>query len=68
MKKIFTVFYDLEINYGEDQIKELHNIDFKVGILNLEEVKAIDYTEIYLVTVVKDSDNNIVKKSQCRVI
>jgi hypothetical protein len=67
MKHIFTS-YDLEINYGTDSIKEIENIDITKGILNLEEVKAIDYTEIYLVTIIKDSEGKIIKRSQCRII
>jgi hypothetical protein len=45
----------------------LYDIDFKTGILNLEEVKEIDYKEIYIVTVIKDAEGNIIKRSQCRV-
>jgi hypothetical protein len=67
MKKIYTS-YNLEINCGTDSIKELENIDITKGVLNLEEVKAIDYTEIYLVTVIKDADGHIIKRSQCRII
>jgi hypothetical protein len=62
------ISYDLEICYGDDEIKELHEIDFKVGIMNLEEVKAIDYQEIYLITVIKDAEGNIIKRSHCRVV
>ena len=60
--------YDLEICYGEDELKEIHNIDITKGIINLDEVKDLNYTEIYLITIIKDKDNNIIKRSQCRII
>lgn len=69
MKKQLKVSYDLEISYtclGKDEIKEIHNIDPSMAIIELEEVKAINYDEIVLVTVIEDSDGKIIKRC-CRI-
>lgn len=69
MKKQLKISYDLEISYicfGKDEIKEIHNIDPSMAIIELDEVKAINYDEIVLVTVIEDADGSIIKRC-CRI-
>lgn len=69
-KQQIQVSYNLEITYkcfGKECVEVLENIDPLEGVLTHPQVQSINYSDLSLVTVVKDADGNIINEFTCRV-
>jgi hypothetical protein len=69
-KQQIQVSYNVEITYtsfGKECVEVIENIDASESVLTLPQVQSTDYTNLSLVTVVKDADGNIINEFTCRV-